>query len=285
MPTARAKSIRRVLVLEGACNLAVAAIKLAAGTATGSLVLVSDALHSATDLANNVLAWFAMRAAGRPADADHPYGHAKFETLSVFALATLSCVLALEILIGVVRRGARAEVSADAWALGAVAVALALQVAAAAWQAREARRLDSELLRADAAHTAADTATTVVALAGWQLSARGIPWIDGVLAVAVAALVLGFAYRLFRRAVPILVDGASVAAEDLRRAVEDVPGVERVGRARARWDGTRRVADVTVHVDGRLDAIAAHAVADRIEARLEERFAIAETVVHVEPHV
>ena len=102
----RARAVRRVLVIEGLCNLALALTELSVGLMTGSWVLVADAMHSATDLANNVVAWFAMRVAGAPADDDHPYGHGKFEILAVFGLATLMGVLALEILLGVLRGGA-----------------------------------------------------------------------------------------------------------------------------------------------------------------------------------
>jgi cation diffusion facilitator family transporter len=148
---------------------------------------------------------------------------------------------------------------------------------------RAAKRLDSDILRADAAHTISDSATTVATIVGWQLAARGFAWLDSVIAVAVAGFVLVLAYRLFRRAVPILVDGAAVLPEELRAAALEVPGVEEVGRARSRWEGRRRVADITVRVDPRLDAVRSHAVADAVEKQLEGELGIADAVVHVEP--
>ncbi len=283
MPTARARAIRRVLVIEGLGNLLVASAKLVTGLMTGSLALVSDALHSATDLANNVLAWFAMRMSEAPPDEDHPYGHAKFETLSIFVLGTLLSVLAVEILLGVVRRGPPEEVGSGVLPVVVIFGSLAVQLGLAFWQMRAAIRLDSELLRADAAHTFSDSATTVATIVGWQLAAYGLAWLDSAVAIVVAALVLVLAYRLFRRAVPILVDGASVHPDELRAVALDVPGVEEVGRARSRWDGPRRVADITVRVDPNLDAVQAHAVADAVEKRLEGELDIADAVVHVEP--
>ncbi|MEZ6015152.1 MAG: cation diffusion facilitator family transporter [Planctomycetota bacterium] len=283
MPTTRARSIRRVLLIEGTGNLVVAAAKLLVGLQTGSLALVSDALHSATDLANNVLAWFAMGVAEQPPDEDHPYGHAKFETLSIFVLGTLLSVLAVEILLGIVRRGGPQEVGTTPLAFGVVLASLATQLGLASWQMREARRLDSELLRADAAHTFSDSATTIATIVGWQLAAFGLAWLDSAVAVVVAGLVLVLAYRLFRRAVPILVDGASVHPDELRAAALDVSGVQEVGRVRSRWEGPRRVADITVRVDPNLDAVQAHAVADAVERRLQADLEIADAVVHVEP--
>jgi cation diffusion facilitator family transporter len=283
MPHTRSRAIRRVLIIEGAGNLVVSLAKLAAGLMTGSLALISEALHSTTDLANNVLAWFAMRISEQPPDEDHPYGHAKFETLSIFVLGTLLSVLAVEILMGVVRRGEPEKVDTNPLALGVMIASLVFQIALATWQMRAANRLDSEILRADAAHTISDSATTVATIIGWQLAAYGFAWLDSVVAVLVAGFVLVLAYRLFRRAVPILVDGAAVQPEELRAVAMQVDGVEEVGRARSRWEGRQRVADITVRVDPSLDAVQSHAVADAVEERLEGVLGIADAVVHVEP--
>lgn len=283
MPTTRARAIRRVLVIEGLGNLVSVVVKLVTGLLTGSLALVSDSLHSLTDLANNVLAWFAMRISEAPPDEDHPYGHAKFETLSIFVLGTLLSVFAVEVLLGVVRRGPPEDVTTSHVAFGVMAAAFVFQTVLATWQMRQADRLDSELLRADAAHTFSDSVVTATTLVGWQLAARGFAWVDSAVALAVAAFVLVLAYRLFKRAVPILVDGASVHPDELRAAALAVPGVRDVGRVRSRWDGPRRVADITVLVDAGLDTVQSHAVADAVERRLEGSLDIADAVVHVEP--
>ncbi|MGB0333701.1 MAG: cation diffusion facilitator family transporter, partial [Planctomycetota bacterium] len=190
----RARDVRRVLVIEGFCNLALALTELCVGLMTGSWVLVADAMHSATDLANNVVAWFAMRVAGAPADDGPPYGHGEFEILAVFGLATLMGVLALEILLGVLRGGTAEPVTTGPLSLTVACGVMVLQPGLAYWQNRQARRLGSELLHADATHTLADTATTLAAIVGLQIAARGFPWLDRVLAVAVAVFVLVLAF-------------------------------------------------------------------------------------------
>ena len=162
---------------------------------------------------------------------------------------------------------------------------MVLQLGLAYWQNRQARRLGSELLHADATHTLADTATTLAAIVGWQIAARGFPWLDRVLAVAVAVFVLVLAFQLFRRAVPILVDGAAVPPDELVAVLKSVEGVAGVGQVRSRWDGTRRTADVTVRVDPTLDAVQAHDIADGVEASLTLQLAFDEVLVHVEPDV
>lgn len=283
MPTPRARAVRQVILVEGLANIVAVTSKVVVGLMTGSLALLSDALHSGADLANNVVAWLTVRVAESPPDDEHPYGHSKFETLAVFVLGSLMAVLALEILQGVFRRGDEPEIATSPVALAVVGGTLFLQFIVAAWQAGRARALDSELLRADAAHTFVDSLTTLVAIAGWQLGARGYAWLDSALAIGVAALVIALAYGLFRRAIPILVDGAAVHPDELRAAAGAVPGVVTVGRARSRWDGQRRVADVTVRVDPKLDTVAAHEIADAVERRLAELFEIEDAVVHVEP--
>jgi len=116
----RDRTVRRVLLVEGAANLGVLAIKLAVGVATGSAAVLSDALHSLTDFANNAMAWFAMRIASAPPDRDHPYGHRKFEPLAVFVLATLLSVMAVEIVWRSIERGPQPIVHSD-WGLALMA--------------------------------------------------------------------------------------------------------------------------------------------------------------------
>ena len=126
---------------------------------------------------------------------------------------------------------------------------------------------------------------TLAAIVGWQIAARGFPWLDRVLAVAVAVFVLVLAFQLFRRAVPILVDGAAVPPDELVAVLKSVEGVAGVDQVRSRWDGTRRTADVTVRVDPTLDAVQAHDIADEVEASLTIQLAFDEVLVHVEPDI
>lgn len=276
------RQVRRVILIEGLVNLLVLTIKLLVGFGTGSLAILADAVHSLTDVANNVIAWLVVRVAEQPPDREHPYGHRKFETLAVFGLATLLTVLAFELALNALRRDAQ-PITQSSLGLGLMLAVLALNVGLAWWQRRWARRLNSDILLADASHTFADVLTTVVVLVGWQLSARGLPWLDTVCALAVAALVLYLAYQLFRRAIPVLVDRVAVDPESLGAAVRGVAGVRRVRRLRSRWQGSVRAVDMIVTVDPHLSSADAHAVADAIESRLEAGFQIEDITIHVEP--
>ena len=263
-------------------NLAVLAAKTAAGVGTGSLALLSDALHSLTDLGNNVIAFLVMRHAGRPPDHNHPYGHRKFETLAVFGLAMLLVVLAVELMMRVVM-GEPVPVITAPWALAVMIGAVAVNLAVSLWEGRQAKRLDSDILRADAGHTLADVLTTVVVIVGWQLGARGHRWAEVLATLAVAVFVLILSYQLFRQAIPVLVDEGVEDPERLREALADLEGVREVRRVRSRRLGEHGFADVVVAVDDHLSTEAGHVIADRVEALLAERFGIADASVHLEP--
>ena len=278
----RDRLVRRVLLWEGAANVVVLLAKVAVGLSTGSLAVLGDAVHSLTDVANNVVALIALRIAARPPDRDHPWGHRKFETLAVFGLAGLLTVTAFEIGLRALASPAR-DVQSSGWALGMMTAVLGVNVAVAAWQARWARRLESDILRADARHTLGDVLTTVVVIAGWQLSVIGPAWLDSVFAVAVAGFVLYLAYGLFKRSIPILTDSIALSPEELHRAVVAVDGVNAVSRVRSRHTGSTPAVDVVVTIAPGLTTIEGHRVADRIESALRESFGIEDVTVHLEP--
>lgn len=280
--TAAGRAVTRVLLAEGAANLAVLALKLFAGISTGSSAILSDALHSLADVANNALALMVSRISRAPPDRRHPYGHRKFETLAVFGFAALLSVMAFEIATGALRRIGE-PVRLDGAALLVMLAVLAINTVVAGWQHYWARRLGSQLLQADARHTAGDVLTTVAVIAGWQVAARGRPWLDTVFAVLLSLLVLYLAYGLFRRAIPALVDEAAVDPQRLAGYIAAVQGVERVSRVRSRHVGDQAAADVVVHVGAELSTEAAHEIADAVEDTLKRHFGIRDVVVHVEP--
>jgi cation diffusion facilitator family transporter len=271
-----------VLWIEGATDVALIAAKLAVAIPTGASSILADALHSVTDLANNAVALVAMRLATAPPDRDHPYGHRKFEPLAVFLLACLLVMLGFQIALRALH-GRAGAIELHETGLYVMLGVLAANIGFTSWQWSQARLLDSDLLRADARHTLSDVAVTCSVIAGWQLAARGLPWLDALVTFGVALLILWLAYGLFRRAIPVLVDSSARDPDDLRRAVRGVPGVRDAPRVRSRHDGRTLRVDVSVTVDPELSTRAAHEIADAIEERLRARFGAEDVVVHVEP--
>jgi cation diffusion facilitator family transporter len=270
-------------VWTGIANLAVLIAKVAVGLATASTAVIGDALHSLADVSNNGVALLALRVAVAPPDREHPYGHRKYETLAVFALALLLSVLAVELALRSLQRGP-AEVLRPGWGLAVMLGVFGVNVVVSAWQGSWARRLDSDLLRADARHTFSDVLVTTTVIAGWQSAARGLLWVDRATALAVAGLILFLAFGLFRRAIPVLVDHSAADPDELRAVVEAIAGVRSARRVRSRGRGREGRIDVVVTVDPSLSTPASHRIADEVERALATRFETRDVTVHVEPH-
>jgi cation diffusion facilitator family transporter len=278
----RDRAVRRVIAFEGAVNFAVVIAKLSVGLATGSLAIIGDAIHSVTDVTNNIIAWLVMRLAASPADREHPYGHHKFETLAVFALAALLVVLAFELVIRALTREQTNIVDSTIGLVVMLAV-LVVNIGLTLWQRHWAKKLNSAILSADASHTLSDVATTVMVIIGWQLSLRGLEWLDQLCALAVALLVFYLAYDLFRKALPILSDEFALDPEQVTQMVKAVHGVEEVLRVRSRWIGTHKSVDLVIGVEATLSTAASHAIATEVENNMEAVFDVSDVSVHVEP--
>jgi cation diffusion facilitator family transporter len=278
---------RRTALVSIGAAVALVSLKLGVGLASGSLGLVSEALHSGTDLVAALLTFFAIGVAGRPADAFHQYGHGKAEHLaalgeaSVLALVSVAvAVLALARLGGAVEQ----EVETAWWVFAAVGVVLALDVSRTLVSYRAARRYASEALLSNALHFGSDLVGTLAVLGGLVLAATGHPQGDSIAALFVAALVLAAAGRLIRRNVDVLMDRAPADAEGAaRQAIAGVEPPVELSRLRLRQAGGATFADVVIAVSP-ADAVAqGHALADRVEAAVERVLPGSDVVVHVEP--
>ena len=274
--------VRTILIWEGLANLLLALLKLLVGLHTSSAAILSDALHSLTDLANNIIALFIVKMAEEPPDHDHQYGHHKYEQIAVFILAGLLTVIAFELIIESFKRF-ESQPTQSFWSLALMLIALVINIAIASWEGYWAKKLKSEILYADARHTQSDILTTLAVICGWQLAVWGLPWLDPLFALLVAAFVLYLAFDLFSRAIPILVDSASHDPRQLSQAIGRIRGVQAVRRVRSRQHGNGVVADIVVTVDRNLSTESSHNIADAIEKLLAEHFDIEDTTVHIEP--
>lgn len=274
--------VRKVLLIEGGVNALITLSKMTVGIMTGSAAVVADAVHSLTDLANNLFAWLAVKVSEAPADSSHPYGHQKFEQLAVFALASLLTIVAFEVIVNAVKRFGE-PVEQSMLGLVILIFSLLINVGLTLWEGHWAKRLDSEILHADATHTLSDVLTSAVVIVGWQLAAFGYYWIDTFFALIVSSIIFYLAFTLFQRAIPVLVDQSRFSPEELKAAVNNIPAVITVGNLRSRDTGKGQVADVTVTVSANLSTVESHQIADQIERVLADKFDIQDVVVHIEP--
>jgi len=277
--------VRRVLIGVLIANAAVVAVKFAVGLATGSLAVLGDGVHASVDALNNVIALAVMRVASVGPDADHPYGHGKFETLGALLIVGFLSVTCFELIKGAVAAllaGGR-DVSATPAELALLAITLVLNAAVAWYETARGRALSSDLLLADAAHTRADVTITAAVLASLVAVGKGYTIVDPLLALGVAGFILHIAWRIVRRSVPVLVDERALPAHEIRRAAEEVAGVQRAYSIRSRGSALVRFAELTIAVDGQADVRTAHSIADAVESQLTEHLGLTEVVVHVEP--
>ena len=280
--THRDNQVRRVILIEGLANLLVLVAKTVVGLSTGSMAILADAIHSLSDLTNNIIAWIVIHYSSLPADREHPYGHRKLETLAVFILASILVVLAFELALNAINKE-YAEVVSSGIELIIMLCVLIINIVVTSWQRMWAKRLDSDILHADATHTFADVLITGTVIVGWQLSAMGYAWVDRLCALGVALLIFYLAYGLFRRAIPVLIDEYAIDPVELSELIKPLPGVKKVYKIRSRWVGKTRAVDLVVSVDSTLSTEESHAIADSIESQIENHFGATDISIHIEP--
>jgi cation diffusion facilitator family transporter len=281
----RAAAIQRVLLGLLIANLAVVGAKVIIGITADSLSVLGDGIHSSVDALNNILFIALTRFAVREPDADHPYGHGKFEVLGALGIIVFLSVACFELV-----KGAVGNLLADAppptlnrLDLAVLGGTLAVNVWVAWYEARRGRELASDLLQADAAHTRADVLITTGVIGGGLLSWRGIQHVDSILAIVIALLVARIGWQIFRQVMPILVDQVAREPERIRATAEAVDGVRSAYAIRSRAASGVVFAELTIGVTGSLAVDRAHAIADAVEDRLKRELQLDQVVVHIEP--
>jgi cation diffusion facilitator family transporter len=278
---------RRTALFSVLAATALIGLKLGVGLATHSLGLLSEAVHSGTDLIAALLTFFAVGVAVRPADVGHQYGHGKAEHLAALAEGAILVLASLAIVWRAIVRlsgSGHAHVNATWYALVVVGIVIAIDVARATASARAARRYTSAALASNALHFTSDLAGSVAVLIGLALVRAGYQRADAIAALFVAVLVLAVAARLMRRNVDVLMDRAPAAAEDAAsRAIRAIRPAIELRRLRMRQAAGRYFADVVIGVSFDAAVGQGHAAADAVERAVQAALPEADVVVHVEP--
>jgi cation diffusion facilitator family transporter len=285
-PAQRAAQVRRVLRLVLWLNVAVVLVKLTVWLLSDALSVLAEVGHSSLDAVNNVFALTLARVAARGPDEDHPYGHHKFETLGALALVGVLSVTVFELLrraVSALVTGVHPTGTVGPWALGLMVLGLAAGIGITRYESRVGKRLGSDLLLADAAHTRADVLTTLAVLIGLVAIRLGHPIADPLATVVVAGLIGYTGWEIVQESVPVLVDTRAVPRERIEGVALDVNGVQSAYGIRSRGRPGEIFAELTIAVDATLDVARSHDIADRVEREVAEAIAAREVVVHVEP--
>lgn len=279
-----AGTLRRVLGVVLAGNLAVAAAKLLVGYRAGALSVMADGVDSGVDAIATIVLLALVRVASHPPDEDHPYGHRRFETVGAFALSGLLFLLAYEVLRAALRRLLFEPAPPEVTPLlvGVMVASVLVNLAVSEYERRKGSALDSPMLHADSAHTRGDAYAGLGVLAGLGAVHLGYGWADPLVAVGVAGFIAYTGYNVFRDAIPILTDRAVYDPARIGEVAEAVDGVEDAHDIRSR--GRPGEAFIQLHLLVTPDRVEdAHAVTRDVEEALMDEFDAREVFCHVEP--
>lgn len=283
-PAETARAVRRILVIVLVLNLSVALAKLIVGGLSRSISMVADGFHSLTDSASNVIGLVGIAVAARPPDADHPYGHRKFETLAALFIGGLLAMTAWEVTRSTLDRlisGGAPDVGTASFAV--MTATIAVNLAVSSYEGRRGRSLGSEVLTADAAHTRSDVYTSLAVIASLWAARLGFPELDLLAAMLITVVIARVAFRILRENAAHLADAALVPAERVREIAMLVPGVESVHKIRTRGRPGAGYADLHIQVDPGLRLDRAHVIAHMVADRLRQELGFRDVVTHVEP--
>jgi cation diffusion facilitator family transporter len=268
-----------------ALNLVVAIAKLIYGARSGAIAITADGIHSLMDAASNVVGLIGVYAARRPPDADHPYGHRKYETFAALAIVAMLLLGCHEIVAAAIERLRHPRVP-QITSLGYVILGatLAINLLVVAVERLEGKRLKSELLLADAAHTASDLGASLLVLASFLAARFRIGWADLAAAALITLLILKAGYTILRGTLSTLSDERRIPPGEVETVALEEPGVLEAHNVRSRGPLDDIHLDLHILVDPELVVAEAHKVGHRVEARLRARFpGLTDVVVHVEP--
>ncbi len=271
-------------------NLLLSVFKLAAGLLAHSGAMVSDAVHSASDVFSTIIVIIGVQIAGRHSDEDHPYGHERLECVASIVLAIILFATGL----GIGSEGVSNILSGHYDALeipGKLALAAAvISIITKEWMywytRNAAKKINSGALMADAWHHRSDALSSVGAFIGILGSRLGFPVMDSIASVVICLFIIKAAFDIFKDAMDKMVDKACdpEVVDEMRAVIEANPGVIRLDDIRTRIFASKIYVDIEIAVDGNLLLKDAHCIAEEVHDKIEESFPqVKHCMVHVNP--
>ena len=280
---------QRTAVLSVLSNSSLILLKIIAGTITGSVAILTEAVHSSIDLVASVVALLSVRKAGEPADESHRYGHEKIENLAAAIEGILILIGSAAIAFQAIRHLVGAgRVHTVGLGIAVIAGSMVVNLAVSAVISRSARATESPALAGDATHLRTDAISSAAVLVALALvGLTGAQWLDPAVALAVAAVIVISGVRLLSRSSRVLVDEALPASEvdAIREAIEEFAprGVVGYHELRTRRAGSRRYVDLHVQFRGGTSLEDAHRTAHELQDRIGARLRGSDVLIHLEP--
>ena len=281
----RLQDIRRILWWVLLLNVFVAAAKWIYGIITQSLGMQADGLHSFFDGLSNVIGLLGLWLASPRPDANHPYGHKKFETLAAGAIGGFLVMTCLYLLWKAYRSWTmNLDPQVTAISFMIMLVTMSINIFVTKWERQKGKELKSDILMADSYHTASDVLTSLSVLAGLIAIQAGYPLVDPIVAVVVASVIAWTAIIVLKEVLSSLTDQIRLDPQDIRTAVMTIPGILNCHEIRTRGLSNHVFVDLSIHVEPTWSVEQAHVLATDVEAFLLTHFdSVEDVVVHIEP--
>ena len=286
------KIAMRVSLVSIIINLVLSLLKLLAGIVASSGAMISDAVHSASDVFSTFIVMIGVQISSKQSDADHQYGHERMECVASIVLAVVLCITGFGIGYGGLKTilGGSYESLAIPGRLALAAAVLSILVKEwMFWYTRAAaKKINSGALMADAWHHRSDSLSSIGALIGIFGSRLGYPVLDSVASVIISVFIVKAAYDIFKDAVDKMVDKAcdDETIQEMRRMIESQDGVLGIDLLRTRLFGNRIYVDIEIAADGSRTLNETHEVAECVHHKMERNFPnVKHCMVHVNPYM
>lgn len=278
-------SVKRVLIIILALNVAVASAKMIYGWMTNSLSMVSDGFHSLFDGTSNVIGIIGITLASRPPDNVHPYGHEKFETFASLGIAFLLFITCLEILQSALGRFYNPETpSITIMSFGIMIITLLINLAVSQYEKNQGLKLGSSILVADSKHTRSDVYVSIAVILGFIAITIGFNIVDPIIAIIIAILIAKMGIEIIKSSSGVLLDSAPLDEKIIRKIVASVPKVKDSHKIRSRGPAADIFVDLHVTLKSCSSVEEAHEVAHSVENKLKTSIPeIKDVVVHIDP--
>ncbi len=286
------KIIMRVSNVSIVINMLLSAVKLVAGFAANSGAIISDAIHSASDVFSTIIVMIGAGAAAKKADHDHPYGHERMECIAAVILSAVLFVTGLGIGFDGVKKiaSARFETLAipGALALGAAALSIVVKEAMFWYTRYYGKKVDSTALMADAWHHRSDALSSIGSFVGILGARLGFPVCDPIASVVICLFILKAAYDICKEALDKMVDKScdDETEREMAEIIKLQDGVISLDLLMTRMFGSKIYVDVEISADGNISLIRAHAIAEQVHHAIERSFPkVKHCMVHVNPYI
>jgi cation diffusion facilitator family transporter len=260
--------------------------KFIVGIATGSLGLLSEALHSCLDLVATIITFFSVRISDKPADKNHHFGHGKIENLSALIQTVLLLVTCVWIVYEAIYRliTKNVEIEVNVWCYVVVIISIIVDISRSRVLSRVAKKHNSQALEADALHFSTDIWSSCVVLLGLICAQFGFYYADPIAALIVVLLILYVCFKLGKKAIDILLDKAPTQSYDnVTDILNEHPEIKKYHNLKLRTAGADTFVSFNIHLEPTMNFSDVHKFCDHLEKDIQQKIPRCEVYIHAEP--